>query len=71
MSQPHADSTSDSLYAIPFAKRSFSVAQTAAILSVSESTVFELLKNGRLKSFKAGRARRLTGEQIDSFREGC
>ncbi|OYU90122.1 MAG: excisionase [Bradyrhizobiaceae bacterium PARB1] len=66
MPQPHADT--DSLYSIPFASRSFTVAQTAQILSVSESTIFELLKLGRLRSFKAGRARRITGAAIDSFR---
>ncbi|MGM4916080.1 helix-turn-helix domain-containing protein [Tardiphaga sp. 813_E8_N1_3] len=68
MSQPHTDSDSESVYTIPFAKRSFSVAQTAAILSVSESTVFELLKSQRLRSFKVGRARRVSGAAIDSFR---
>lgn len=55
-------------YPIPFAKKSFDVAETAAILSVSESTLFALLKTGRLRSFKIGRARRITGEAIDSFR---
>jgi excisionase family DNA binding protein len=68
MSQSHSDSDSESLYAIPFAKRSFSVAQTADILGVSVSTLFELLKINSLRSFKVGRARRITGAAIDSFR---
>lgn len=62
-----SDSDSESFRPIPFEKRSFNVAQTAEILGVSESTVFELLK-GPLRSFKAGRARRVTGAAIDAFR---
>lgn len=65
MSQSH---DSDSLYPIAFDKRSFTPAQTAQILGICESTLFELLKTGRLRSFKVGRARRVTGEAIDAFR---
>lgn len=65
MSQTQTDYES---LAVSFAKRSFTAAETAAILGVSESTVFELLKLGRLRSFKVGRARRISGAAIDSFR---
>ncbi|MGM4924376.1 helix-turn-helix domain-containing protein [Tardiphaga sp. 804_B3_N1_9] len=64
MSQSH---DSDSGY-VPFDKQSFTPAQTADILGVCESTLFELLKTGALRSFKVGRARRITGAAIDSFR---
>jgi excisionase family DNA binding protein len=70
--ESQVDSTSESIYPIPFEKRSFNVAQAAHILGVCQSTLFEALRLNQIRSFKVGRARRITGAAIDAFRsEGC
>ena len=53
---------------IPFEQQSFAPAKVAEILDCCESKVHELIATGDLKSFKIGRARRCTGQQINDYR---
>jgi excisionase family DNA binding protein len=55
---------------VPWVKQCFAPKEAAAILSLSESTVAELIRDGRLSSFKAGRARRITGQALDDYAAG-
>ena len=41
--------------------------ETAQMLRVGRSTVYELIASGRLKSVKIGRCRRVTRAQVDEF----
>jgi excisionase family DNA binding protein len=45
----------------------FSPAQTAKIMSISRSKVYELINNGKLNSLRIGRSRRISTNQIQTF----
>jgi excisionase family DNA binding protein len=45
----------------------FSPAQTAKIMSISRSKVYELINNGKLNSLRIGRSRRISNNQIQTF----
>jgi excisionase family DNA binding protein len=59
MTQDNFDSTRD-----------YTVAETGGILRVSNPTIYSLLANKRLESYKVGRARRITGASIAKLRNG-
>ncbi|MBR1200033.1 helix-turn-helix domain-containing protein [Bradyrhizobium sp. AUGA SZCCT0158] len=59
---------SDPEVPIPFEQQSFAPKRIAEILDCAESTVFELIATGKLKTFKLGRARRATGKAINELR---
>jgi excisionase family DNA binding protein len=45
----------------------FSPAQTAKMMSISRSKVYELINNGKLNSLRIGRSRRISNNQIQTF----
>ena len=47
----------------------YSVASTAAQLSVSKVTIYKLLRLGALKFYKCGKTTRITAESVQHFRE--
>jgi excisionase family DNA binding protein len=44
--------------------------QCAEALGVAMSTIWLILKSGKLKSFKAGRSRRITAEAFAAYQAG-
>lgn len=47
--------------------KTFNVKQVREILDVSERTIFRLIRDGKLKGFKAGREWRFEQKDIDAF----
>lgn len=47
----------------------YTVAEVAAILRCSQTTVRELLRSGELRSYRVGRNVRVRPEWLDEFRE--
>jgi excisionase family DNA binding protein len=45
----------------------YNTKQTAKIMNISRSKVYELMNTGLLGSLRIGRSRRITGDQIQSF----
>ena len=45
----------------------YNTKQTAKIMSISRSKVYELMNKGLLGSLRICRSRRITGDQIQSF----
>lgn len=45
----------------------YSVPEAAALLGVSESTVWVLLREGRLRGRKVGAARRISAAELERF----
>jgi excisionase family DNA binding protein len=45
----------------------FTPAETAVILGIGRSKVYEFLQNGQLASVKIGRSRRIHAKEIDAF----
>ncbi|MBM81274.1 MAG: hypothetical protein CMJ78_11870 [Planctomycetaceae bacterium] len=41
--------------------------EVAKLLSVSERTVWQLVKNGQLKAFRIGRSVRISRHELDAF----
>src|SRR5262249_13626631 len=46
------------------------IAEVAAVLRLARQTVYELVADGRLSSFRAGRAIRITRAALDAFMAG-
>jgi excisionase family DNA binding protein len=45
----------------------YTIAETARLLGISDTTVYQLIKSGELPSFKIGAARRVHGSAIEEF----
>lgn len=50
--------------------RDYSITDTAHVLGVTAPTIYKLIGRGELDSYKAGNARRITGQSIDRLRSG-
>jgi excisionase family DNA binding protein len=46
------------------------VADACTLLQVTAPTVYAMMARGELKSFKAGRSRRITHESLQKLRDG-
>lgn len=51
----------------PTENRLYTVNDVEALLRLGRSTVFELIRSGRLRSVKEGRARRITSAAIADY----
>jgi len=47
-----------------------SISETSAILGCTNPTIYKLIGQGVLDSYKVGRSRRVTGESIQRLRSG-
>jgi excisionase family DNA binding protein len=50
-------------------KKSYSPKQVEGLLGICHSTVYELLKKGKLKSFKIGKSRKIFEESIEELQQ--
>ena len=48
----------------------FTVGDVAALLAISNPTVYRLIHTQQLQSYKVGRGTRITRESVEAFREG-
>ena len=55
---------------IPAVQHCHTPEQCAEALGVAMSTIWLILKSGKLKSFKAGRSRRITAEAFAAYLAG-
>jgi excisionase family DNA binding protein len=49
----------------------YTVKETAMLLSLSRSLVYELINAGKIETIKIGRARRITSRQLEAYIQGC
>lgn len=63
-----AESAAAEVAAVPFELRGFSLQAACALIPCSESKLFELIAEGKIATFKIGRARKITGQAILEFR---
>ncbi|MCK1283451.1 helix-turn-helix domain-containing protein [Bradyrhizobium sp. 44] len=54
---------------IPVGRRCYTPEQCAEMLGVAMSTLWLILKSGKLKSFKAGGSRRVTLEAFHAYQD--
>ncbi|MDD1517579.1 MULTISPECIES: helix-turn-helix domain-containing protein [Bradyrhizobium] len=54
---------------IPDGRRCYTPEQCAEMLGVAMSTLWLILKSGTLKSFKAGRSRRITADAFHTYQD--
>lgn len=52
---------------VPPSMRLYTVPEVMALLSLSRSAVYELMRTGRLESVRQGRARRIPGDAITAY----
>lgn len=53
------------------AKLAYTVDEAAEMLSISRAQAYRLIDRGDLGSFKIGRSRRVSAEQLVDFVDGC
>ncbi|KAB2341524.1 helix-turn-helix domain-containing protein [Actinomadura rudentiformis] len=51
----------------PSSARLYRVSETAQLLSLSRSVIYELIRSGRLRSVREGRSRRIPGSAIAEY----
>ena len=49
----------------------FTLDEISEILTLSKRSLYRLIKNGRLKGVRIGKAWRVTQAQLDAFLESC
>jgi len=57
----------DTISTPPLTKRLYSVPEAMEILSMSRSTMYEVLRTSRLRSVKEGSSRRIPARAIDEY----
>jgi excisionase family DNA binding protein len=50
--------------------RDFTILEACAVLRITAPTVYKLMNQGDLASYKIGRSRRITFDSINRFRSG-
>jgi excisionase family DNA binding protein len=55
----------------PTQRLAYTVKETAHLLSLSRSLVYELINAGKIETIRIGRARRITSRQLEAYINGC